>query len=287
MKNIVAVILYYLGISWLLFHISRWYYGNAHIRVINYHSTPALYNEGFRRQMEFYKKYYCDVKQQELISFFETKEWPKSNPGLIISFDDGLMNNVQNALPQLEAADFTGWFCVPTEFHQIADAEQYDYAKGHSLNLVGINPSSSAIAIGAPELKELSRNHEILAHTHSHRRMDATFDNSEDLKREILASKNLLEDIIQKEVGGFCWVGGELSSYSKVAQDVIKEHYKYSFQTNNLPITSTTDPYSVNRTNIETWFDFPLFLLTLSGFYDLLYTSKRRKVAEILKSIDA
>ena len=283
MKNLVANFFYYTGISRLLFHLSRGIYGKSHIRIVNYHSTPSENNVQLRAQLSFYRKYYSSVTEGDLISFLNTGTWEKEKPGIIISFDDGLKNNVSEAIPLIEEFGFTGWFCVPAEFHQIEGKDQYSYAKQNLISLRSILKTQSDIAMSAEDLREISKKHVILCHSFSHKRMIEDVSTEEELKRELFESKEILEKLIGKSIAGFCWVGGEIESYSKAANDLVKSNYQYSFHTNNSPVTSAIERYALNRSNIEVWFSKHLFLLTLSGFYDLMYWYKRKKVAQILK----
>ena len=281
LKKVISYIFYYTGLSKALFHISRLIYGNSHIRIVNYHSTPAAYNNLFRFHLEFYKKYYSPVKELDLLNFLDSGEWVKKKPGIIISFDDGFKNNFTEALPIIEDLGFVGWFCIPANFHQINEDEQRSFAQNNSIIIDGDIDISSEIAMSSKDLKRLSKNHVILSHTFSHKRLTIDLDIKE-LNHELIYSKNILENVINKKIYGFCWVGGETHSYSNIANEIIEKNYDYSFHTNNKPVISGENRFALNRSNIEVWFSKPLFLLTLSGFYDLMYIFKRKKIKNLL-----
>ncbi len=129
MKNKLAAILYYTGIAYLSFRLSLLLYGKNHIRVINYHDTVSRNNNLFEQQLKFYQRYYDDVSFKDLQIFFEKKEWHKTKPGIIISFDDGLRTNFDQAFPLLVKWGFTGWFCIPAGFIDTTKEKQSSFPK--------------------------------------------------------------------------------------------------------------------------------------------------------------
>ena len=114
----------------------------------------------------------------------------------------------------------------------------------------------------------------------SHHRMNID-DSSEILEHEIIASKNLLETKLKNEINAFCWVGGEENTYTNNAAKYIYNNYRLSFMTNTNPITTRTDPYQIQRTNIEANYPIHLRKFQLSGFMDFLYLGKRKRVEKV------
>ena len=69
-------------------------------------------------------------------------------------------------------------------------------------------------------------------------------------KDEIVVSKKGLEDIIEKDVTAFAWVGGEENSYNSRASEYIERTYEMSFLTNSRCLALGDSPYLIERTNI-------------------------------------
>ena len=109
-KKIIAYIFYYTGISFIAFKINIRY---NKLRVINYHSTPRYYNENFENQISFLRKYFKNVNIENL---YTTPKIISSEPSLIITFDDGLRSNYDNAVPILEKYNFKGLFFICPHF---------------------------------------------------------------------------------------------------------------------------------------------------------------------------
>ena len=79
----------------------------------------------------------------------------------------------------------------------------------------------------------------------------------------------------------FCWCGGEEDTYTKEAAELIRAHYAYAFMTNSDLIRPDTDPYHLQRTNIEARWPLSLVKFQLCGIMDNRYLPKRNRVNQI------
>jgi hypothetical protein len=74
-------------------------------------------------------------------------------------------------------------------------------------------------------------------------------------------------------------VGGEETSYSAGAARAIADAgFRFSFMTNSAPITASTHPLQLQRTNIEASWPLDAVAFQLSGTVDLQYRAKRNRV---------
>jgi peptidoglycan/xylan/chitin deacetylase (PgdA/CDA1 family) len=275
MKKKLADLFFYTGISYLLFRLRLLTTG---IRVINYHCTPEVSMPLFEEHLRFYKKYFRDINLKDLSEFFTSSSNSKQKtPGLIITFDDGLRSNFDYAVSALEKYGFTGWFFIPAGF--LLDPT-LTFVLNNSI-LVKQKYSDDRYGMSLSEAKHISLTHVIGCHTFTHHRVSVN-DSQATLDYEIKQSKYKLEVLLEKEILCFCWVGGELHTYTAEAYEMIKEaQYKYSFTTNNLPINRFSDLYAINRTNIEAEYSIQLLMFQLSGIMDMLYFKKRKQVKNI------
>lgn len=189
----------------------------------------------FNRQLAFYKSHFHPAG----LPFRKSKM-----PGIILTFDDGLESHYE-ASRMLEQYGFKGWFFI-------------------SPALVGKKGYLSWA-----QVKEMAKKHHIGCHTMNHTRIDA----DTDLKSEVVDAKEMIE----KEIGpieSFAWVGGELHHYYKAAHIIIRNHFKYVFQTVSRPYRGRT-PHAIPRTNIESHWSMALVKFQLSGLLDILYLPKR------------
>lgn len=269
MKNFLSFILYYSGISYLFFLL---YNRKGTIRAVNYHCTPSTFVNNFEKHVKFYKRHFRNINLNDLEEFFNSTK--VSSPGIIITFDDGLRSNYDYSVGTLEKYSLTGWFCVPVQFvHNPTKV----FAENSSIQLKQLY-SDNRYSMNLNELIILSDNHVIVSHTNSHYRFNES-DSLDKLNYEIFSSKNELSDLIGCNIQVFCWVGGELLHYTKNAYiNIIQAGYKFSFTTNNFLIGKNSDPFNLNRTNIETHYPMHLLLFQLSGLMDIFYLVKRKKV---------
>src|SRR5690349_18779188 len=126
LKEKIALALDKIFIGKLLFLFSKACYGK-HIRVVNYHSTPPYESANFEAQLKFYKEHYSPVSYKDLPAFLEEGKWNNAKPGLIISFDDGIRDNIDVAVPLLEKYGFTGWFFIPPGLIDATPEEQMEF----------------------------------------------------------------------------------------------------------------------------------------------------------------
>lgn len=253
----------------LLLWPQRKLYKNKYIRAINYHGTSKKYQDNFEKQLIFFKQNYSSVKIKDLDNLL-SGDWKKEKPGLIISFDDGLKSNYDVAKPLLEKYGFMGWFFVPVGLIGTGNCKLQDKTNTKDCSYMNWE-----------DILKLSKYHIIGCHTFTHCRL---YSNTSEykLKGEIVNSKEILEQKLNKKIDVFCWVGGEEKTYTaKAAKYIRKAGYKYSFMTNNKPIFPRTNRFQLQRTNIEV--DWPLSLVKfyLSGIMDIIYTGKRNRVSRI------
>ena len=206
----------------------RYLVNNAYIRVVNYHNTDRVDQERFEREFAYFSQYFSPVRVQDIDTFFETKVWPKEKPGLIPAFFEGFRNQYDVMLPILRRYQFTGWFYIPSFFIDVPVQDQLSFAKAHELNIARPELySDGRYAMNWNEVREISEDHEICCHTGSH--FEITKDTpDEDMHREIVVAKQVLEDKIGKPVDVFCWLYGEEYNYNIRAHKHMEEAgYKY------------------------------------------------------------
>ena len=244
------------GISSLkILKLEKHYSGN-YIRIINYHHVKNT--KIFQKQLQYYKKHFVNINYSSFERFMKTGVLPGNKPGIMLTFDDGYIDNYKMALECLEENELTGWFMVSTD-------------------LVGTNGYMDYI-----QLKDLVlRGHVIGDHTATHHRMSEE-DTEQILEYEIVESKKNLESELKSEINIFCWCGGEEEHYtSKAASKIKAAGYKYSFMTNSYPVLKGTDPFHIQRTNIEDSWPISLVKFQICGFMDKRFEEKRNRVDKV------
>lgn len=198
------------------------------IRVVNYHNTRQMDAARFEREVAAFRKHFVPVTTELLDRFFETRRWPAEKPGLIPAVYEGWRTHYDVYAKILDKYEFRGWFYVPAFFPDVPVDEQIAYCKPHGLRLFAQDDyEDPRCCMTWDELRQLSRRHEICCHTGSH--SDVTPDMPEELiRREVVGSKQRLEEQLQKEISVFCWRSGEEYQRVPYAHRFFKEAgYRY------------------------------------------------------------
>ena len=258
-KRAAARFLDVVGVNRAGHFIQKKLYGDF-VRAVNYHAVAPEAAELFEQHLQFYARHFVSADVATLERFLETGEWPYEKPGLILSFDDGLVSHFEVAAPLLEKYGFTGWFFVPIGLVDLKGAK-----------------GTAARYMNGDQLKYLDGRHIVGSHTVNHVRLNKTR-TTDELELEVAGSRKMLEEFLGHPVVSFCWVGGEEDTYSRPAADLVERNFRLGFMTNNAVITPSTCPLQLQRTNIEA--EDPLWLVRfqLSGFMDVFYVGKRRRV---------
>lgn len=81
--------------------------------------------EEFEFQMRYLKKYYDPISMKELIELMQGKDIKKKHP-VMVTFDDGFLDNYSNAFPILKELDIPATFFVTTDFIDHQDILWYE-----------------------------------------------------------------------------------------------------------------------------------------------------------------
>lgn len=257
-KFLVAKLFSLLGISQFLINKNK---NKNYVRVINYHNTPEAYKDHFEQQLLYFIKNFTVISELDFYRFLKGEISFEDKPGLLLTFDDGTIDNLEVAAKVLNKYRLSGLFFV---FAQ---------------NLV----EPSDIYMNHDQVIQLLRQgHTVGSHTYSHHRM-AEEDTDSILHKEIADSKRVIEEHIKSPISSFCWCGGELNTYTEIAANIIRQNYQYAYMTNCSPVFSGTNTFQIQRTNIEYHFPIAMIQFQLCGIMDKLYQKKRNTVNEITK----
>ena len=263
-KTSLAYFFEVLGFNSLLLNTLNRRYSNNYIRIINYHSVPSDSSAQFEKQIRWFKKHFEFCTKEKLVQFLSGKTGFYEKPGVLLTFDDGFLDNFSVAYPILQRFGVKAMFMISTELvgKNNAGTQNMDY-------------------MTADQIIQLFRDgNEICSHTATHHRMSA-LDSPEILQYEIVQSKQWLEDLLQYPIDIFCWVGGEENTYTAEASHVVRENYRYGMMTNSCPIMPKTDPFQLDRSNIEASWPISLVKFQIAGLMDMKFSEKRERVHSI------
>lgn len=212
---------------------------NIGIPVLYYHSVDenaanevTITPEKLQEQLDYINdKYYVTITMTELYDHIENNK-PIPEKSILITFDDGYMNNYTEAFPMLKELNMTATiFCV-----------------GNSLD--------GSYYLSEEAIKEMSDyGIDIESHTVNHVHLD-TMSYDEQLL-ELKNSKNILEKITGKEVLSLAYPFGDYNDNTiKAAKDA---GYKMGFTTKLGLSDRTDDIYKLDRIYISSSYDMNTF----------------------------
>tara|TARA_B110001450_G_scaffold165966_1_gene154722 strand:+ start:31 stop:945 length:915 start_codon:yes stop_codon:yes gene_type:complete len=261
------------------------------IYVVNYHATYPKYENNFKKQLSFYKKYFQVIDESILIN--KQKLFVKSaDPRILITFDDGHISNYDFASKILDDLDIKASFFIP--INVINRKTEDKIFKENKILLDKYNILSNLDEDIINDYRRLTmtwenvidldkRGHFIGSHGSNHIRLSKEL-NSEQLNDEISKSKEEIEKKLNKKISSFCWIIGDSKSYTREASEMIKKNnYILSFMTCAKPFDKNQNFLQIHRFNIENYFSLARIAFILSGIYELMYLKKRRLVNNITK----
>ena len=180
---------------------------------------------------------------------------------VLITFDDGYRDNLENALPVLRRHGYPAVLFVPIGF---LDGDR-PLPHEESLRLLGIRNET----LGWDELAELEAGGiRIESHGIGHRPVSEL--EPDEATREIALSKLRLEERLGREVDAFAFVKGSLADYRPEHASLVQQAgYSLAFTSVSGANGPGSDRFRLRRYNIE---PYPprTFELVLSGACDLI-----------------
>jgi peptidoglycan/xylan/chitin deacetylase (PgdA/CDA1 family) len=157
----------------------------------------------FAWQMQYLKfRGYRTVRLEELVDYLKTgKSLPKKI--FAITFDDGYLDNYQNAFPTLQRLDYTATVFIPTD--------HLGKTIGYGINAPEPRLSWNEIGIMSHEWDFASQG---LTHT------PLTILSPDEIRRELTESREVIQKMLGKDIGLFCYSYG---AYNDVAIRSLKE----------------------------------------------------------------
>lgn len=229
--------------------------GGKGLYVINYHGTPSSVMDNFEDHLDYYTERFNVINPEEFEEICRNRKMPDSSrPSLMLTFDDGMKNNL-NILSVLEQKHIKAFFFVIPAFIDSPEPKEYLSAvirPGYTNSKE--TEEKDFIPMNWDDLKELlNKGHKIGSHTYSHSLLRD--DAEEKSLVEIVGSRNTLESRLSVKVPYFCSINNTDLSIGPVQEKIVREHYDYHFTTyygDNLP---TPDPKRIQRTNIEAYWN--------------------------------
>ncbi len=272
MKRLVRTTL-----SSLSHHALRLTNGSSHpgLRILTYHRVTDAHpgdrlcvpTDRFAQQMHaLHEQGYRTATFGQAIRWVTgAEEVPRRS--VVLTFDDGFEDNFLWAYPELARYGFSACFFVPSAFIESGGRQSYAPAD---------RPMTWT------QLQELLRDHqEVGAHSVSHRKL--TLLNHEEMRWEVRACKQVLEQRLGRPIPFFCYPAGQHDD--TIRRAVAACGYEGACSVRPGTNRPGEDPFALRRTEISAVDSLHDFEKKLSGAYDWLHeaaqwAARRRPLRE-------
>lgn len=221
-------------------------YNDKSIPVLMYHSIDyekgnelRIPKEKFKEQMSLLKeKGYTTLTLDELYEFFVNNK-PIPEKSIVITFDDGYVDNYNNAYPILKEFNFNAVIFVITD--------NVDKIKNY---------------LTSDQIVELTNNGiEVQSHTVSHERL-STLNYNKQLET-LKNSKEFLENLLDKQISYIAYPYGNWNDSTIKA--VRESNYKMAFTTSGTWSDKSDGIYTLDRVYVSNNFDMNEFCRRISN----------------------
>ena len=238
------------------------------LRVLMYHKVNDLWPNPttvptgvFEEQMSLLSALgYTPVSLDAVLDHY-LRGAPLPQGAVLLSFDDGYRDNLENALPILQRFGYPAVLFVPIGF--LDDDRPLPHEE--SLRMLGVRNETvdwdelSALEAGGIRIESHGIGHRPLSELEP---AEAT--------REIALSKLRLEERLGREVEAFAFVKGSHADYRPEHASLVQQAgYRMAFTSVSGANGPATDPFRLKRYNVEPY-PARTFELVLSGACDMI-----------------
>lgn len=239
------------------------------IYVVNYHGTPRSVMQLFERHLAFYHKHFQIISPGTFEAICAGQSQKSFKPLLLLTFDDGMKNNI-GALELLSKQNIPAYFFIVPNYIDAKEKEKYlsEIIRPGFTNKLEKFPEDF-LPMTWDDLGKLYRiGHRIGSHTMSH-----TLRKEDDAAKsatEIIESRKMIEQKLNIPVPYFCSINNTAKSVGKLQEEMINATYDFHFTTYyglNIPVLN---PKRVQRINVESYWSISEVCYSLGRIRTLL-----------------
>jgi len=239
------------------------------IYVVNYHGTPESVKHLFEQHLDFYNKHFRLLDPETFEAICAGRSQISSKPMLLLTFDDGMRNNI-SALELLSKHQILAYFFVVPNYIDAGKKETYlsDIIRPGFVNTLEKFPEDF-LPMGWNDLEKLHKiGHRIGSHTMSHtlRKEDDAIKSAV----EIINSKKAIEQKLGIQVPYFCSINNTALSVGKLQEEMIDATYDFHFTTYYGLNQPAPDPKRIQRINVESYWSLSEVCFSLGRIRTLL-----------------
>lgn len=237
--------------------------------VLNYHGTQRAFQKSFEEQIRYFRDHFRLLAPDELDEYSSNVARVMKEPALLLSFDDGLKNNLNAASVLAKYGIKAIFFVIPALVQAPWDKQLEVFRRfvRPNVNSDIDNLREDLSPMSWDDLKGLvTDGHEIGCHSYTHALLANTKDEV-DLHHEIVESKHVIESSLGVEEGAvrsFCGPVDSMLSLGVPEMTLIMEHYAYCFSSYPGSNKHDFNPFFIKRVNVEAYWMLPTVAYAMS-----------------------
>lgn len=237
--------------------------------VVNYHGTPGSVMRLFEQHLAFYHKHFQVIGPDTFEAICAGQGQKSAKPMLLLTFDDGMKNNI-GALELLSKQHILAYFFVVPNYIDAKDQEKYlsEIIRPGFSNKLEKFPEDF-LPMTWNDLEKLHKiGHKIGSHTMSH-----TLRREDDAAKsevELIESKKVIEQKLRMPVPYFCSINNTALSVGKLQEKMIGSAYDFHFTTYYGLNRPAPDPKKIQRINVESYWSVSEVCYSLGRIRTLL-----------------
>ena len=220
--------------------------------VLNYHGTQKRFLPEFQKQLDFLSKHFSFFNPEELPRYFSKKN-NFLKPAVLITFDDGIKNNLHAARILSERKIYALFFIVPG-FVESSETMLEAYFRKNIRQEIDRSIGTlqeDLTPMNWGDLQEIKKLGHIIGAHSTTQTLDSATSNDEKSFHEIVVCKNLLSAATNSNISSFCAPNNSLLSCGIREMKLIKQHYNFFFSTIPGSNLSENNPFFIHRSNVE------------------------------------
>jgi len=222
--------------------------------VLYYHSVEKGQIERFAHQLDIISK------NAQIIPTDKSSPLEKGKCYVAITFDDGFVDVIENALPELSKRGIPATIFVPTGY------------LGREADWFRKNRKKSKKVMDAEQMRYITKNELISIGSHCISHSSLLSMTEDEAKDEIIRSKQQLEEILGKSVISLSYPHGEFANcHVELAREA---GYKRAFSIEPTLMRLTSDKFVVGRVSADSddW-DLEFYLKIIGAYHWMLFAS--------------
>jgi len=220
----------------------------------------AISEEAFENQLRYLHEHgYTVLSLTEAIDILDGKKQAPPRP-VLLTFDDGYVDNLYVAVPFLQAYGMTATLFVISAY--VGNTNRWNPKACYDVKHLSWHELRHWLAAGC----------DIGGHTHTHFCM--TRFSASEMEDAVSVNKSILEEHLSIKLRAFSYPYG---AYNQLAQETVSQHYELAFAVDNGGMDARANRYALHRLTVSPKWNSEEFARRLEK-YTTLYSAEQKRV---------